>query len=148
MLSKLDFGRTAIAAGLAAPAIARAARPVAPHQSWPGGPGRPKRLHHSLDRDGHLEPGGEPDAARRRPPPNGWFGWVDDPVPEDLRNQWFDATDPATQAEVATEIQIEAFRTLPYVPLGRINSYVAYSSKLTGMPPCAVAAYWNIGRGV
>ena len=78
--------------------------------------------------------------------PAGWFGWPDDAVLEDLRNQWFDSTDPAQQAKLATAIQVQAFKTLPYVPLGSTYAYVAYSKALTGMFDCPVAAYWNIGK--
>jgi len=78
--------------------------------------------------------------------PTGWFGWAKDPVLEDLKNQWFDAADPAVQTKIAAEIQIEAFKSLPYIPLGATISYVAYNKALTGMFDCPVAAYWNIGK--
>ena len=76
----------------------------------------------------------------------GWFGWPTDPVLEDLRNQWFDSIDPAEQAKIAAEIQVEAFKLLPYIPLGATVASVAYNKSLTGMFDCPVAAYWNIGK--
>jgi peptide/nickel transport system substrate-binding protein len=75
-----------------------------------------------------------------------WFGWPDDPVLEDLRNQWFDSADPDQQAKLAAAIQVEAFKSLPYIPLGSTYAYVAYSRALTGVFDCPVAAYWNIGK--
>jgi len=76
----------------------------------------------------------------------GWFGWAKDDALEDLRNQWFDAVDPDLQARLATAIQVQAFKSLPYIPLGATTPYVAYSKNLTGMFPAPVAAYWNIGK--
>ncbi len=76
----------------------------------------------------------------------GWFGWADDPKLEALRSKWFDSFDPAEQTRLASEIQVQAFKSLPYVPLGSTVSYVAYSKKLSGVFPCPVAAYWNIGK--
>jgi peptide/nickel transport system substrate-binding protein len=76
----------------------------------------------------------------------GWFGWAKDDALEDLRNQWFDAIDPEIQARLASEIQVQAFKTLPYIPLGATTPYVAYSTSLTGVFPAPVAAYWNIGK--
>jgi peptide/nickel transport system substrate-binding protein len=76
----------------------------------------------------------------------GWFGWPTDPVLEDLRNQWFDSADPAAQARIAREIQVEAFKSLPYIPLGGTISYVAYSKALTGVFDAPVSAFWNIGK--
>lgn len=79
---------------------------------------------------------------------SGWFGWAKDDALEDLRNQWFDATDADTQARLAAAIQVEAFKNLPYIPLGATTPYVAYSKQLTGVFPSPVAAYWNIGKAV
>jgi peptide/nickel transport system substrate-binding protein len=74
----------------------------------------------------------------------GWFGWADDPALEDLRDKWFAAADADERARLANEIQ--AFKTLPYLPLGSTTSKVAYRKNLTGVFPSPVAAYWNIGK--
>jgi peptide/nickel transport system substrate-binding protein len=76
----------------------------------------------------------------------GWFGWADDPALENLRDQWFAAADADERARIANEIQIQAFKTLPYVPLGSTSNKVAYRKNLTGVFPSPVAAYWNIGK--
>jgi len=76
----------------------------------------------------------------------GWFGWPTDATLEDLRNQWFVAVDPAEQAKIAKQIQIEAFKSLPYIPLGSTTSYVAYNKALTGVFDAPVSAFWNIGK--
>jgi peptide/nickel transport system substrate-binding protein len=77
---------------------------------------------------------------------SGWFGWAEDKTLEDLKIKWFDASDPQEQARLASEIQVEAFKSLPYVPLGSAVSHVAYSKTLVGVFPCPVAAYWNISK--
>lgn len=76
----------------------------------------------------------------------GWFGWCKDDALEALRNEWFDTPDPARQATIARAMQVEAFKSLPYIPLGSTTGYVAYSKQLTGMFDAPVAAYWNIGK--
>ena len=78
--------------------------------------------------------------------PAGWFGWNKDDTLESLREQWFESPDPAEQAKLATQIQIEAFKSLPYIPLGSTVSQVAYSKSLIGMFDAPVACYWNIGK--
>jgi peptide/nickel transport system substrate-binding protein len=78
---------------------------------------------------------------------NSWFGWPYDPALESLRDQWATAIDPAEQARLATAIQVQAFKTLPYIPLGALTPQVAYRKDVKGVFPCAVFAYWNIGKG-
>ena len=77
---------------------------------------------------------------------HGYPGWAKDPVLEDLRDRWAAASDPAEQKRLATEIQVQAFKTLPYLPLGSIFSEVAYRRNVTGVFPAPVFAYWNIGK--
>jgi peptide/nickel transport system substrate-binding protein len=77
---------------------------------------------------------------------NGWWGWADDPALEALRDQWANAVDPAEQIRLAREIQVQAFKSLPYIPLGAVIAEVAYRKDVTGVFPCPVYAYWNIGK--
>ena len=77
---------------------------------------------------------------------DGWFGWAKDDALEHLRQAWFQTADPAEQAKIASEIQVEAFKSLPYIPLGSTVSHVAYQKTLTGVFDCPVAAYWNIAK--
>jgi peptide/nickel transport system substrate-binding protein len=76
----------------------------------------------------------------------GFPGWANDPGLEDLRHQWATAVDPAERVRLATAIQVEALKTLPYVPLGSFQVQSAYRSTVTGVFPAPVAAYWNIGK--
>lgn len=76
----------------------------------------------------------------------GWFGWPTDDKMEQLRTQWFDATDPAQQKRLAADIQTEAFKTLPYIPLGYQFQPHAWSSKLSGVFLGPTTLYYNIGK--
>jgi peptide/nickel transport system substrate-binding protein len=78
----------------------------------------------------------------------GWFGWPTDEELEALRNTWFVTADPAEQAKIATQIQIQAFKSLPYIPLGSTMAYVAYNKALTGVFDAPVSCFWNIGKPV
>jgi peptide/nickel transport system substrate-binding protein len=75
-----------------------------------------------------------------------WFGWPTDPEMETLRDQWSEAPSDAEQKKFAVALQVEAFKTLPYIPLGSLVSLVAYRKNLTGVWPSPVQAYWNIGK--
>jgi len=78
--------------------------------------------------------------------PTAWFGWPTDPEMEKLRDQWAEATTDDEQKKFAVALQVEAFKTLPYIPLGSLVALVAYRKNLTGVWPCPVQAYWNIGK--
>ena len=77
---------------------------------------------------------------------SGWFGWPTDPEMEALRDQWTNATTEAEQKKAAIALQVQSFKTLPYIPLGSLIALVAYRKNLTGVWPCPVQAYWNIGK--
>jgi peptide/nickel transport system substrate-binding protein len=73
-------------------------------------------------------------------------GWADDPELETLRHNWAAATDPADRSRLATAIQIQAFKTLPYLPLGSFFSQCAFRDDVIGVFPAPAAVYWNIGK--
>ena len=75
-----------------------------------------------------------------------WFGWPNDPGMEALRDQWANATDAGEQKRLAIALQVQAFKTLPYIPLGSLVAQVAYRKNLTGVFPSPVFAYWNIAK--
>ncbi len=76
-----------------------------------------------------------------------WFGWPDNAELEALRDQWAEAPSEAEQKRLATAIQVQAFKVLPYIPLGSLINQVAFRKNVKGVFPCVVAAYWNIGKG-
>jgi len=72
-------------------------------------------------------------------------GWPTSERIETLRNQWLDASDESTQRKLAEALQVAAYQDVPYVPLGQMFHYTAYSSQLTGMPGI-VPAFWGVRR--
>jgi peptide/nickel transport system substrate-binding protein len=78
--------------------------------------------------------------------PNSWFGWPTNPKLEELRTQWFGLTNADGKMRVAHEIQVEAFKTLPYIPLCYSNPVSAWSKKLTGVTKGPIATFWDIGK--
>ena len=76
-----------------------------------------------------------------------WFGWSSDPKAEELRVKWMDSIDPAEQRRLDSEIQANAFETVPFLPLGQYLPPAAYRRSLTGMLEGAVPVFWNVAKG-
>lgn len=74
-----------------------------------------------------------------------WFGWPTMPRLEELRGQWFDAADLATQQQVARQIQAEALREVPYLPLGQYFQATAYRRGISGLLK-GLPLFWNVQR--
>jgi peptide/nickel transport system substrate-binding protein len=74
-----------------------------------------------------------------------WFGWPDDPKIEELREAWFNAPDAMAQRKLGVEIQLQAFQSVPYYPLGVARTQTAFrhdiTSVLEGFP-----IFWNVRR--
>jgi peptide/nickel transport system substrate-binding protein len=75
-----------------------------------------------------------------------WFGWPSDEKLEKLRAEWFDAAEPVEQKRLAIEMQEQAFKTLPYIPLGNFTQPHAWNKKVTGVIPSPTTIYWNIAK--
>jgi len=73
-------------------------------------------------------------------------GWPDSPVIETLGDEWLRAPDEATQYSLAEQLQAQAFRDVPYVPLGQQFQQTAYRAELTGILP-GLPVFWNVVRG-
>ena len=76
----------------------------------------------------------------------GWFGWPADDTLETLRGEWFDATEDAERKRLAAEIQAQAYKTLPYIPLGNYTQPHAWSKKVVGVVSAPTPIYWNIAK--
>jgi len=74
-----------------------------------------------------------------------WFGWPTLPRLEELRGQWFDAPDLDAQKKLAREIQAEALREAPYLPLGQYFQATAYRRGISGMLR-GLPLFWNIHK--
>jgi peptide/nickel transport system substrate-binding protein len=86
---------------------------------------------------GHLGLRGNGDAA--------WFGWPTAPKLEELRDTWFEAPDLTAQLAIAKQIQMEAFREVPYLPLGEYLQPTGYTTSLKGLLP-GMPIFWNVER--
>jgi peptide/nickel transport system substrate-binding protein len=75
-----------------------------------------------------------------------WFGWPSDPEIEQLRSAWFAEPDVAAQVRLAHRLDVQAFETMPYVPLGFYRQPEVWRSNLTGVFPTPTTVYWNIGK--
>jgi peptide/nickel transport system substrate-binding protein len=76
----------------------------------------------------------------------GWFGWPTDEKLEALRTDWFNAPDLAAQKKVCEQIQLHAFETVPFMPLGQIFLPTAFRSNLSGFVKCANILFWGVQK--
>ncbi len=76
---------------------------------------------------------------------SGWFGWADSPKLESLRNDWLRAPDIATQKQIATQIQLQAFMDVPYLPLGEYSQPTAVRKEITGLLK-GLPMFWNLQK--
>jgi peptide/nickel transport system substrate-binding protein len=76
----------------------------------------------------------------------GWFGWPTDAKLEALRQQWFDAPDVAAQQEICKQIQLEAFESIPFIPVGGWYYPWAIRKDLTDLVQCAAVLFWGVRR--
>jgi peptide/nickel transport system substrate-binding protein len=76
-----------------------------------------------------------------------WFGWPDDPRVEALREAWMDATEEAELRRLDREIQLRAFETVPFIPLGQYLPPSAWRGNLRGILRGPVPVFWNVEKG-
>lgn len=76
----------------------------------------------------------------------GYAGWCDDPRIEALRSAWMTAPTDADRTRIARDLQLQACRTLPYVPIGAMPSNAAYRKTVRNVFRAPAAAYYNLGK--
>ncbi len=74
-----------------------------------------------------------------------WFGWPADPKIEDLRTAWFNAPDLEAQKKIGVAIQLEAFQSVPYYPLGVAQLPTAFRQDIVGVAE-GFPIFWNVHR--
>ena len=74
----------------------------------------------------------------------GWPGWFDDPAMEHMRQAWLFEPDSAQRDALAAQIQAEAFRQVPFVPLGQYRLATAFRKAITGLVPSSVPVFWGL----
>jgi peptide/nickel transport system substrate-binding protein len=76
----------------------------------------------------------------------GIMGWPVSPTIEALRAEWLLAPDLAAQKKVCETLQLQAFKDVPYVPLGQVLAQSAHRADLQGVLT-GLPAFWNVRRG-
>jgi len=77
----------------------------------------------------------EADVAERLPDVN----------PEDLRNAWFDAPDLAGQQAICRDLQVQAMKVLPSVPVGQYIQPTAYRTNVSGVSR-GFPVFWGVKK--
>ena len=75
-----------------------------------------------------------------------WNGWPNVPAIEKLRDAWLDATDPAEQKKLATQIQEVAFTEAMFIPLGQYFQSAAWRSNVIGHLKGPAPLFWNVSK--
>lgn len=75
-----------------------------------------------------------------------WFGWPDDPEIERLRAAWLRAGDPAEAKRIGDALNVQAMRTVPYIPLGYYWQPSVWRRGLRGVRPSPSTVFWNIEK--
>jgi peptide/nickel transport system substrate-binding protein len=75
-----------------------------------------------------------------------WDGWPKSPRIEALRAAWLDAGDIDEQRKICTELQMQLWQDVPYIPMGEYWQSTAYRKDLLDVLPGCFAVFWGIRR--
>jgi peptide/nickel transport system substrate-binding protein len=75
-----------------------------------------------------------------------WIGWPDIPRIETAYNAWLDSDDPVEQTKLEREIQLAAFESVPFIPLGRYMPQAAWSRSLSNPLKGPAPVFWNVSK--
>jgi len=70
-------------------------------------------------------------------------GWLTSPEIERLRTAWFEASDLEAQRAVCRDLQLQAWKDVPYIPLGQFRPMAAWRSRITGISD-GFPLFWNV----
>ena len=76
----------------------------------------------------------------------GWFGWPTDEKLEQIREAWFDAPNLAAQKALAEQAQLQAFETVPFLPLCRMQQPMAFRTDIRDVVPASFPVFWGARR--
>ena len=74
------------------------------------------------------------------------FGWPTSPRIEALRAAWLDAGNIDEQRRICTELQLQLWQDVPYIPMGEYWQSTAYRKELLDVQPGCFAVFWGIRR--
>ena len=73
-------------------------------------------------------------------------GWPTSPRIEELRAAWLDARNLDEQRRICTELQMQLWQDVPYIPMGEYWQSTAYRKDLLDVLPGCFAVFWGIRR--
>ena len=73
-------------------------------------------------------------------------GWPKDDVLQDLLGRFADTTTDDERRAVASSIEEQAARSLPFVPLGQYQQPTAYRSNVSNLVPAGAPVFWNLHK--
>jgi peptide/nickel transport system substrate-binding protein len=74
-------------------------------------------------------------------------GWPTSPRIEALRAAWLDAANFDEQRRICTELQMQLWQDVPYIPMGEYWQSTAYRKDLLDVLPGCFAVFYGIRRG-
>ena len=75
-----------------------------------------------------------------------FFGWPTDPEIERIHDAWVLATDPVEQTKLERAYELQAFQSLPFIPLGRYLQSSAWRENVTGILKGPSVVFWNVKK--
>jgi peptide/nickel transport system substrate-binding protein len=73
-------------------------------------------------------------------------GWPDDPKLEATYQAWIDTPDEATRRKLERDYQIEAFDSVPTIPVGQYLPHAAWRSNLKGLLKGSAPVFWGVEK--
>lgn len=75
-----------------------------------------------------------------------YAGWACSPEIEQLKSAWALETDPVKRKEIIHKIQLASAELLPFVPLGRFYSPMAFRRNVTDVLKTPLPVFWNLEK--
>jgi peptide/nickel transport system substrate-binding protein len=75
-----------------------------------------------------------------------WFGWPSDLVIEKLRDAWLATSDEGQRKVLAADVQREAFKSVPYIPLGEFSARTAFHNNLSEVDLGPGLFMWSVAK--
>ncbi len=75
-----------------------------------------------------------------------WIGWPEIPRIEAAYNAWLDSDDATEQTRLEREIQLAAFESVPFVPLGRYMPRAAWSKRISDPLKGPAPVFWGVSK--
>jgi peptide/nickel transport system substrate-binding protein len=75
-----------------------------------------------------------------------WIGWPEIPRIEAAYNAWLDSDDAAEQTRLEREIQLAAFESVPFIPLGRYMPRAAWSRRISDPLKGPAPVFWDVSK--